>query len=93
VTLRTKRRTVRRRSVIRVTGRASGARGGAQVLVSRRERGERGWVSLTATVASNGTFTTTWKLVKTATFVAQWAGDQDSAGDGSPPLVVRAKRR
>ena len=93
VTLRTKRRTVRRRTRIRVAGRVSGARGGAQVVVSRRERGERGWVSLTATVASNGTFTTSWKLIKTATFVAQWAGDQDSAGDGSPALVVRAKRR
>ena len=93
VTLRTKRRTVRRRAVIRVTGRVSGAKGGAQVVVSRRERGERGWVSQTATVASNGTFSTTWKLSKTAAFVAQWAGDQDSAGDGSPPLVVHAKRR
>jgi photosystem II stability/assembly factor-like uncharacterized protein len=93
VTARSKRRKVRRRTTIRVTGRVSGARGGAQVVVSRRERGERGWVSQTATVASNGTFTTSWKLVKTATFVAQWAGDQDSAGDGSPPLVVRAKRR
>ena len=93
VTLRTKRRVVRRRAVIRVTGRVSGARGGAQVVVSRRERGERGWVSHTATVASNGTFLTTWKLVETATFVAQWAGDENSAGDGSPPLVVRAKRR
>ncbi len=93
VTLRTSRRTVRRRAVIRITGRVSGAKGGATVVVSRRERGERGWVSLTATVASNGTFTTNWKLVKTAAFVAQWAGDENSAGDGSVPLVVRAKRR
>ena len=93
VTLRTKRRAVRRRAVIRITGRVSGADGGAQVVVSRRERGERGWVSQTATVASNRTFTTTWKLTKTAAFVAQWAGDADSTGDGSPPLVVRAKRR
>ena len=93
VTLRTKRRTVRRRAVIRITGRVSGARGGAQVVVSRRERGERGWVFQTATVASNGTFSTTWKLSKTAAFVAQWAGDEDSTGDGSVPLVVRAKRR
>ena len=29
---------------------------------------------------------------KTAAFVAQWAGDEDSAGDGSPALVVRTKR-
>ena len=63
------------------------------MVVSRRERGERGWVSRTATVASNGTFTTNWKLVKTAAFVAQWAGDENSTGDGSPPLVVRTKRR
>ena len=93
VTLRTRRRTVRRRAVIKITGRVSGAKGGAQVVISRRERGERAWVSRTATVASNGTFTTNWKLVKTASFVAQWAGDENSIGDGSPPLVVRTKRR
>jgi photosystem II stability/assembly factor-like uncharacterized protein len=93
VTLHTKRRKVRRRSSIRITGKVSGASGGAAVVVSRRERGERGWASRTATVASNGTFTTTWKLTKTAAFVAQWAGDADSTGDGSPPLVVHAKRR
>ena len=93
VTLRTRRRTVRRRSVVRITGRVSGARGGAQVVISRRERGERGWVTRTATVASNGTFSTNWKLVKTAAFVAQWAGDEDSTGDGSVPLVVRTKQR
>ena len=92
VTVRTTRRTVRRRAVIRITGRVSGATGGATVVVSRRERGERGWVSRTATVASNGTFTTNWKLVKTAAFVAQWAGDENSTGDGSQPLVVHTRR-
>ena len=93
VTLKSSRRTVRRRSVIRITGKVSGAAGGARVVISRRERGERGWVSQTATLASNGTFSTNWKLVKTAAFVAQWAGDENSTGDGSPPLVVRTKRR
>ena len=93
VTLRAARKTVRRRTVLRITGRVTGARGGAQVVVSRRERGERGWVSHTATVASNGTFSSNWKIVKTAAFVAQWAGDEDNAGDGSVPLVIRAKRR
>ncbi|MGH2980063.1 MAG: WD40/YVTN/BNR-like repeat-containing protein [Solirubrobacterales bacterium] len=93
VTLRTTRRTVRRRTVIRLGGRVRGARGGARVLVARRERGESGWVHQDATVASNGTFTTRWRLRKTAAFVAQWAGDEDSAGDGSPALVVRVKRR
>jgi photosystem II stability/assembly factor-like uncharacterized protein len=93
VTLRTKRRTVRRRAVIRVTGKVSGASAGAEVVVARRERGESGWSHEVATVASNGTFTTTWKLAKTAAFVGQWAGDADSTGDGSPALLVRAKRR
>jgi photosystem II stability/assembly factor-like uncharacterized protein len=93
VTLRTRRRTVRRRSVVKISGRVTGAKGGARVVISRRERGERAWVSRVATVASNGTFSTNWKLVKTAAFVAQWAGDEDSAGDGSPPLVVRTRRR
>ena len=93
VTIRTARRTVRRRSVIRLSGRVRGARAGARVLVARRERGESGWADQDVTVASNGTFTTRWRLAKTAAFVAQWAGDEDSAGDGSPALVVRAKRR
>ena len=63
------------------------------MLVARRERGESGWADQDVTVASNGTFTTRWRVAKTAAFVAQWAGDEDSAGDGSPALVVRAKRR
>jgi photosystem II stability/assembly factor-like uncharacterized protein len=93
VAIRTARRSVRRRSVIRITGRVRGARAGARVFVARRERGEAGWVHQDATVASNGTFTTRWRLTKTAAFVGQWAGDEDSAGDGTPALVVRAKRR
>jgi photosystem II stability/assembly factor-like uncharacterized protein len=93
VTLRTTRRTVRRRTVIRLTGRVRGARAGARVLVARRERGESGWAHQDATVASNGTFTTRWRVTKTAAFVAQWAGDEDNAGDGSAALVIKAKRR
>jgi photosystem II stability/assembly factor-like uncharacterized protein len=93
VALRAARRTVKRRSVIRLTGRVRGASAGARVVVARRERGESGWAHQEATVASNGTFTTRWRIDKTAAFVAQWAGDEDSAGDGSPALVVRARRR
>jgi len=92
VTIRTARRTVRRRTSIRISGRVRGARAGARVVVARRERGEAGWVDQDAKVASNGTFTTRWRLTKTAAFVAQWAGDEDSAGDGTPALVVRARR-
>jgi photosystem II stability/assembly factor-like uncharacterized protein len=93
VTIRTARRTVRRRSAIRLSGRVRGARAGARVLVARRERGESGWVHQDATIASNGSFTTRWRVTKTAVFVAQWAGDEDSVGDGSGALVVRVRRR
>jgi photosystem II stability/assembly factor-like uncharacterized protein len=93
VTIRTARRRVRRRSVIRVRGRVRGARPGARVLVARRSRGESGWVHQDARVASNGTFTTRWRVIRTSAFVAQWAGDEDSGGDGSAARVVRAKRR
>jgi hypothetical protein len=93
ITLRAKQRTVRRRSVIRLAGRVRGARAGARVLVTRRERGESGWVHQDATVASNGTFTTKWRVAKTAAFVAQWAGDENSTGDGSVALVIKTNRR
>jgi photosystem II stability/assembly factor-like uncharacterized protein len=93
ITIRTARRTVRPRSVIRLSGRVQGARAGARVLVARRERGESGWVHQDATVASNGTFTTRWRVTKTAAFVAQWAGDENSTGDGTGALVVKVKRR
>lgn len=93
VTLRATRRTVRRRAVVRLRGRVQGARGGDVVRVARRERGESGWVHQDAVVASNGRFTTRWRVARTAVFVAQWAGDQDSAGDGSRAVSVRRKRR
>jgi hypothetical protein len=63
------------------------------VLVSRRQRGESVWDSEAAVVDGDGRFEVPWKLAKTASFVAQWPGDEDQAGDGSAPLVVRALRR
>jgi photosystem II stability/assembly factor-like uncharacterized protein len=92
VKIKTLRRSVRRRTTIRVGGRVSGASAGSTVLVARRLIGESGWDFQSAKIASNGAFTTTWKVTKTATFVAQWIGDDDQAGDGSPPLTVRVRR-
>jgi photosystem II stability/assembly factor-like uncharacterized protein len=86
-------RVVRRTSRVRVSGRLAGAPAGTEVLVSRRQRGESVWDSDTAIVDRHGRFRTDWRLGKTATFVAQWPGDGDQAGDGSTPVVVRAVRR
>jgi photosystem II stability/assembly factor-like uncharacterized protein len=92
VKIKTRRKRVRRRTTIRIAGRIPGAAPGSSALVARRQIGESGWDYEVAKVASNGTFTTTWKVTKTATFVAQWIGDDDQAGDGSRPLTVRLRR-
>jgi photosystem II stability/assembly factor-like uncharacterized protein len=93
VKIKTRRRTVRRKTTITVTGRVGGALAGSTVLVARRQIGESGWDFQTARIAANDTFTTTWKIPKTSIFVAQWLGDDDQAGDGSTPLTVRARHR
>jgi photosystem II stability/assembly factor-like uncharacterized protein len=93
VALSTTRRTLHRRRTIRLNGRVFGAQAGAEVLVARRFRGESGWDHRIVTVGSRGAFTSSWKMTRTATFVAQWIGDGDQAGDGSKPLRVRVRRR
>lgn len=91
VKLKTKRTKVRKRSSIKVTGKVSGAQQGELVLVARRNKGEAGWDFTIATIASNGTFTTNWKIRKQSYFVGQFAGDADHAGDGSSVLTVKTK--
>jgi hypothetical protein len=92
VKIRTPDRRLRGRRTIRVTGHVNGAAPGSHVLVGRRFRGESGWDHQLATVATDGTFTTTWRNVRTTTYVAQWIGDDDQAGDGSPALTVSVRR-
>lgn len=89
LTVATKRRHLTRPGRAIVTGRLRPARGGAQVTVSMRTPGARRWSHQTASVASNGTFVTAWRIPRgTTTFVAQWTGDFASAGAGSRPLTV-----
>ena len=93
VEIKTKRKKVKRRSVIKVTGKVSGAQQGEQVLVARRFRGETGWDFETATIAANGTFTTSWKIRKASNFIAQFAGDADHSGSGSRGVKVGIKKK
>lgn len=88
--LTTKKKTVRKRSTITVNGKLAPAAGGEQVVVSARAQGH-GWVHKVVQVASDGTFTTSWKLTRFTIFVAQWAGDADHAGAGSKVLAVVVK--
>jgi photosystem II stability/assembly factor-like uncharacterized protein len=91
LTLATRRRIPERRTVT-VRGRLQPATGGEQVAVRARPLNGRRWRQLDATVSPEGTFSVRHRVRSATVFVAQWAGDQDSAGDGSAPLVVRIDR-
>ncbi|HEY2601995.1 MAG TPA: YCF48-related protein [Thermoleophilaceae bacterium] len=88
--LHTAKLRVKKRSTIRVTGKLSPAAGGEQVVVSARAS-KHGWVHKVVQVASNGTFTTVWKVSRLTIFVAQWVGDADHAGAGSKVLQVHLR--
>jgi len=90
--LHTRHTYLRRRSTIKVTGKLNPAAGGEQVVVSARSAGH-GWVHMVVQVASNGTFTTVWRVSRFTIFVAQWTGDADHEGAGSKVLQVTVSRR
>ncbi|WP_205695952.1 YCF48-related protein [Conexibacter sp. SYSU D00693] len=93
LTITTKRRTLGRRGRIQVTGKLSPATGVEEVTVAARRPGKTSWDQQTVKVAANGSFTTSWNVTRGVTqFVAQWAGDFNSRGDGSPTLAVRVRR-
>jgi photosystem II stability/assembly factor-like uncharacterized protein len=93
LTLRTKKRKLRKAATIKITGRLSPPEGGEQAVVSMREARGKKWSSRRVTIASNGSFTTSWKVKRTSIFVAQWIGDDDRAPDGSSVLTVTVKGR
>ena len=48
------------------------------------------WQHQTVKTAANGSYTTSWRVRKGSNrFVAQWAGDFRSKGDGSSVLTVK----
>jgi photosystem II stability/assembly factor-like uncharacterized protein len=93
LTIDTKQRAITRRRTVTVTGRLSPARAGAQVEVHARALKGRRWRIARATVGRDGRFSVGWRVSTSSVFVAQWAGDARTAGDGTPALVVTRKRR
>ena len=80
---------LKKAGTVRIDGRLKGARGGEPVVVSLRQSGSDRWLFETVQAASNGTFTVVARISKTTHFVAQWAGDQDRRGAGTPALRVK----
>jgi photosystem II stability/assembly factor-like uncharacterized protein len=89
--LSTKSRTLKKPTRIILNGRLSPADGGEEVVVAMRSGVT--WSVQIATVASNGTFVTRWRVAGTARFVAQILGDADHAGAGTRPLTVKVRKR
>jgi photosystem II stability/assembly factor-like uncharacterized protein len=93
----TRRTKLTKPAHITVTGKVTPAEGGERVTVSYRRPGSTSWRHQTVKTAANGSFTTSWNVVRGDNqFVAQWPGDFRSAGDGSKTLHVivgKVKRR
>jgi hypothetical protein len=74
---------------VTVSGTLSGAVGGEQIVVARRDLKGSRWIQQIVTAGANGgSFTTSWKIRGSSVFVAQWAGDSGRRGAGSVPLRV-----
>jgi photosystem II stability/assembly factor-like uncharacterized protein len=91
LTLRPSSRRVRRGRRVAIRGRLRPADGGELITVAQRNG--RRWIRRTVRAASNGSFTTRWRLRRSTVFVAQWRGDDAHQGEGTRALRVRVVRR
>jgi photosystem II stability/assembly factor-like uncharacterized protein len=90
LSITTKKRKLGKAAGITVTGRLSPGSSNQLVTVSYLPPGSSHWQHSTAKTSSSGTFTTSWRVRRgTNRFVAQWAGDFRSKGDGSGVLTVK----
>ena len=89
LTISTPQRVLSRSRTITINGRLTPVIGGEQVEVWIRSLNRRDWRTERAPVASDGTFSIRHRVRRATVFVAQWAGHTRTAGDGSPPLIVR----
>jgi photosystem II stability/assembly factor-like uncharacterized protein len=93
LTATTRRKKLSKPAGITVTGRLSPAAGNERVTVSYLPPGSGRWQHQTVKTAANGSYTTSWRVRRGSNrFVAQWAGDFRSKGDGSGVLTVKVGR-
>jgi photosystem II stability/assembly factor-like uncharacterized protein len=87
----TRGRRISRPATITLSGRLSSATAGEEATVWMRQTGK--WSRRVATIASNGTFVTRWRVTRRSVFVAHVLGTADHAGAGTKPLVVDVRPR
>ena len=89
LTLSARPRVVNRGGRVTVSGRLTPADGGEEVVVARLSGGR--WTIQRAIAASNGAFTTRWRLSGRSYFVAQVLGDADRVGAGTAAVMVNVR--
>ena len=98
LSLSTRRRSFTQRALraahhtVIVNGTLTGAVGGEQIVVSRRNVSGGAWQHQVVVAGANGgSFTTSWRIDASSVFVAQWAGASGRPGAGSSPLRVNVR--
>ncbi|MGB0889033.1 MAG: WD40/YVTN/BNR-like repeat-containing protein [Solirubrobacterales bacterium] len=95
LTIKSSSKRVRKKTVIKVTGKLSPALGGERVTVLARTVGAKSgtrWTSQERTVSASGTFTTSWRVRKPTIFIARWSGDAARDGSGAKSVKVLIRR-
>ncbi|HEV3229438.1 MAG TPA: YCF48-related protein [Solirubrobacteraceae bacterium] len=88
----TRQKLRKAKSQVTITGTLSGATGGEQIIVSRRDQAGGVWQQKVVTAGVNGgSFTASFKMTRSSLFVAQWAGDSGRQSVGTPVLTVKVK--
>ena len=76
---------------VKVSGTLSGAEGGEKIAVMYRDSGN--WRSRVEVAATNGEFTSAFKVKRETVAVAQWLGDDTRAGAGTVAIKVKPAKK
>jgi photosystem II stability/assembly factor-like uncharacterized protein len=76
---------------VKVSGTLSPAEGGEQITIMYRDR--RVWRSRTEVAASDGTFTSEFKVQRATVAVAQWLGDDTRSGAGTAAIKITPAKK
>jgi photosystem II stability/assembly factor-like uncharacterized protein len=88
----TKRKLKAAHDTVTVNGTLTGAVGGEQIVISRRNLSGGAWQHQEVVAGANGgSFTTSWRITSSSVFVAQWAGASGRPGAGSAVLSVTVR--
>jgi hypothetical protein len=76
---------------VKLVGTLSPAEGGEEIVISYRDGGA--WRSRTEIAATNGQFTSAFKVKRETVAVAQWLGDDTRAGAGTRAVRVKPAKK